>query len=87
MSEPQENKDKQKDFKIFVNTRPREVIDDEIAFAEVVKLAFGQPANSTIYTVTYSDGPKENPQGTMSAGDTVEVKNGMIFNVTATTQS
>ena len=38
-------------------------------------------------TVSYEDGPHVNPQGSLKEGETVKVKNGMIFNVTATDKS
>jgi hypothetical protein len=37
--------------------------------------------------VSYEDGPRKNPQGSLTEGQTVFVKNWMIFNVTATDKS
>ena len=56
---------------------------------EIVKLAFPTPPSGAniLYTVSYEDGPKANPQGSLKEGGTVEVKDGMIFNVTATDKS
>lgn len=55
---------------------------------EVVRLAFPNPNFETIaYTVTYSGGPKQNPNGSMTKGDSVSVTNKMNFNVTETNRS
>ena len=40
-----------------------------------------------IFTVTYTKGADHRPQGTLVEGQTVKVKDGMIFNVTATNRS
>ena len=74
-------------FNLIVNGRPKQFDADEITFAQVVGLAFDQINENTVYTVTYKRGPKENPEGTMSSGDKVAVKSGMVFNVTATDKS
>ena len=78
-----------REYKIIVNTRDKTVKGEDITYDHVVKLAFPEPppGGEIIYTVTYRDGPKENPEGTMVAGDTVEIKDGMIFNVTWTDRS
>jgi hypothetical protein len=40
-----------------------------------------------VYTVTYHNGPRANPEGTMLDGDKVKVKDGMVFNVQFTDKS
>lgn len=74
---------------IIVNGRPHRVHGREISFERVVALAFEAPpsGSNVVFTVTYRNGPPENPAGTMVAGQTVRIKNGMIFNVTATDKS
>jgi hypothetical protein len=79
--------DRDKDFKIIVNGRQRTVEGELISFEQVVRLAFPESKPNAVYTVTYSDGPKENREGCMSAGDKVHVKNNMVFNVTETDKS
>lgn len=56
---------------------------ENLTYEEVVKLAYGNYVNSdtVIYTVVYSNGPKENKKGTMVKGSSVVVRKGMIFNV------
>lgn len=76
-------------FKIIVNARPKEVTDDEQSFNQIVALAFNPVPSgpNIVFTVSYRKGPKENPEGTMAPGQTVEVKEGMVFDVTATDKS
>lgn len=76
-------------YKIIVNAALKEWKTNTISFEDLVKIAF--PENSGkpnfAYTVTYAFGPKENPEGSMSKGDIVFIKNQMKFYVTATNQS
>jgi len=78
-----------REYRIFVNTRPKEVSTPTLGFWEVVKLAFPQavPNTTTYYTITYKRGPKTNPEGSLVAGETVHIKDGMLFNVTPTDKS
>jgi hypothetical protein len=82
MSNPDEGK-----TTIIVNGRRKEVSADQLSFDQVVLLAFGEIKPNFAYTMTYKAGPKENPEGSMSSGDSVRIKNGMHFNVTATDKS
>ena len=61
----------------------------EISYEEVVKLAYGTlPTNpNTIYTVAYSNGPSSNIKGTLTKGRSVQVKEGMVFNVSKSDKS
>ena len=79
----------QRDFVIIVNGQKKTVTTKAVTFDEIVKLAFPtRPSGANIlYTVSYEDGPKVNPQGSLKEGGTVKVKDGMIFNVTATDKS
>lgn len=87
------NEDKEhrhtKEFTIIVNGRQKVVSQKELSFLEVVQLAFpgAVPNDTTVYTVTFKKGEGDKPEGTLVAGDTVKVKDGMIFNVTATDKS
>ena len=78
-----------REYHILVNTRPKEVAKPTLSFWEVVNLAFphAEPNPTTYYTVTYKRGPKVNPEGSLVAGETVHLKDGMLFNVTATDKS
>lgn len=83
------SKPKSKEFKIIVNAREKVWKEPIISFEQVVVLAYGSYDNNPNkgYTVTYSKGPKPNREGTMVKGAVVEVKNNMIFDVTATDKS
>jgi hypothetical protein len=77
-------------FDIIVNGRSRTWEAKEISFDEVVALAFESAPNSgdTVFSVTYRKGGNEHrPEGIMVEGDSVKVKSGTIFNVTATNRS
>jgi hypothetical protein len=71
---------------IIVNGRPKEVAKEDISFAEIVALAGFTPSPTTIFTITYRKG-EGNKEGTLVEGESVKVKDGMIFNVTATDKS
>lgn len=74
-------------FVIIVNGQPRTVTEREISFCRVVELAGHQCKGNTMHTVTYRRGPKANREGSMVPGDSVKVKDNMIFNVTSTDKS
>ncbi len=74
---------------IIVNSREHEWKEKKISYDQVVLLAFPNyvPKPNEVYTVTYKRGVTQKPEGSMVKGDTICVKNKMIFNVTATTKS
>jgi hypothetical protein len=74
---------------IVVNGEPHEFPKSDIAFVEVVALAFPNPPTgpNIEISVTYRRGRGEKPEGTLAPGGSVAVKDGMVFNVTATDKS
>lgn len=80
---------KAKQYEVIVNGRQKVVSADELTFDEVVALAFdpvpGGP--NWVFTITYRRGHGNKPDGTLQSGESVKVKEGMIFNVTATDKS
>lgn len=76
-----------KEFKIIVNGREKIFTDKKITFNQVVELAFGSVDPNTTYTVTYRKGEQPRHEGSLVSGESVPVKSGMIFNVTATNKS
>lgn len=74
---------------IFVDGSPHEVNKGTVTYAEVVTLAYADyPQHPEItYSVTYKKGPTPNPEGILSSGGHVVVKEGMVFNVSRTGQS
>jgi hypothetical protein len=93
MNNFQENKQKdqgsKKEFTIIVNARQKVVTQRELSFTEIVALAFDNPPNgeNIVFTVTYRRGEGHKPEGTLVDGETVKIKEGMIFDVTATNKS
>jgi hypothetical protein len=79
----------EKEFKIIVNARPKTVTKNRLSFDEVVALAFDDPpaGPNIMFTITYRNGPCSNPEGTLVEGQSVKIKDEMIFNVTATDKS
>lgn len=78
-----------KHFNIIVNGRKRDVAASSLGYDDVVNLAFdNQPprGENVVITVTYSKG-EHNSSGTLVSGQSVEIKSGMVFNVTATDRS
>lgn len=77
------------EYHILVNTRPKHVTNATLTFWAIILLAFPQAVQNTTtyYTVTYKRGPKPNPEGSMVNGDSVYLKDGMLFNVTSTDKS
>ena len=92
MSTPEEKKKdddkKDKPFHIVVNGQAKTWNKEKITFDEVVILAFGSidPNPNIVYTVTFKNGA-DRPRGTMVKGDILKIKNGTVFNATATDKS
>ena len=77
-----------KEFRIIVNAREKIVTEKVLTYEKVVNLAFPSPDfGMTMFTVTYRKGDDKKPEGTLVQGESVHIKNGMIFNVTATNKS
>lgn len=82
--------DKVKTVTIVVDGTPHEVPRKEnITYAEVVTLAYPDyPQHPEItYSVTYTRGHGNKPEGILSPGGSVKVKEGMSFSVNRTGQS
>lgn len=87
---PNAEEKKEKEFAIIVNGREKTVTERELTFTAIVALAFDNPptGENILFTITYRKGGNENrPEGTLVEGDSVKVKSGTIFNVTATDKS
>ncbi len=78
-----------KDVTIVVNGTQKTVQKEDFTFAEIVKLAFENPpyGENTLFSVTYRKGHGNKPEGILAEGESVKVKEGMIFDVTATDKS
>lgn len=78
-----------KEYAIVVNSRNKVWTEKLISYEQVVVLAFGEISKdkNVIYTVTFTKGANDRPNGTLVKGDSVNVKNEMKFNVTQTNRS
>lgn len=74
---------------IIVEGTPHTWTKNKIGYDEVVTLEVPDYAQhpEITYSVKYSNGPNNRPEGTLVKGDTVRVKDGMIFSVSETGQS
>lgn len=74
---------------IIVNAQSESVTTKTLTYDQVVALAYPTPptGENVVITVTYRRGQGNNPEGTLVAGETVKVKEGMVFNVRATDKS
>jgi hypothetical protein len=82
--------EKDKSVTIYVNATPHEWPKNErISYAEVVTLDVPDyPQHPEItYSVTYSHGHGDKPEGVLNIGESVKVKEGMRFRVSPTGQS
>jgi hypothetical protein len=87
MGMPGDNKEKR--VIIIVDGTPYPWIKEEISYAEVVTLEFPDyPQHPEInYSVKYKHGHNQKPEGTLSPGGSIKVKNDMRFYVSQTGQS
>lgn len=80
--------DEEEKLKIFVNQDQHEINTRKISYERVVDLYVGEGgAPSKEYLVKYSNGPSDNPSGTLAPEKQVEVKDGMRFRVSGTGES
>ncbi len=84
-----EETDKKKTVTIIIDGTPHEVEKGDMTYVEIVTLAdpeYPQHPDTT-YSVTYKRGHGNKPEGTLSPGGSVKIKDGMVFNVSRTGQS
>ena len=94
MNDIQESKHEEhedhKEFTIIVNGREKKVNKKELTYNEVVALAYDNnppTGENIIFVITYRRGQGNKPEGSLVQGETVKIKDGMIFNVTPTDKS
>ena len=94
MNSTEKEKDKDhgndKQVTVIVNAQPHTVTAKELSFSDVVNLAYDNSppqGENWVFTVTYRKGHSDKPEGTLVEGQSVKVKDGMVFNVTATDKS
>ncbi len=74
---------------IIVNARRKIIKVRRLTFEKLIALAFANPptGENICFTVTYRNGPRNRPEGSLVEGDRVRIKKGMVFNVTSTDKS
>lgn len=73
---------------IVINTRSYQWAEKKISYEQLVSLAYpGQQQPNTDITVRYTRGHDGHGGGTLTAGHSIEVKDGMVFDVIRTTRS
>lgn len=84
------NKEDVKTVTIIVNGQQKIVPkNEEITFDQIIRLAFDPvPTGDGVQiTVQYTRGQGNKPSGALVEGQSVKVKDGMVFDVTATNKS
>jgi hypothetical protein len=78
-----------KQVTIYINGTPKAVQKERLTFEEIVALSFDNPpaGDGVQFTVQYSRGHSGNSKGSMVEGQSVQVKEGMEFDVTSTHRS
>ncbi|MGN6299654.1 MAG: multiubiquitin domain-containing protein [Angustibacter sp.] len=74
---------------IIVNAREHTTTSKELTFDQIVALAFPNPptGENVLFTITYRRGHGDKPEGSLLAGQSVKVKDGEVFVVSATDKS
>ncbi len=72
---------------IIVEGTPHEWPKGEITYEEVVTLEVPDYSSNITYSVGYERGQGNKPEGTLSPGASVKIKEGMIFRVSETGKS
>lgn len=85
---PDEHFYSQNVFDILVNGEGHELLTRDVTYARIVELYIGDGgAPSNEYLVKFSQGPADNPSGTLAPGQKVRVKDGMRFRIAGTGES
>lgn len=74
---------------MIFNGRPKSIAKERLTFDDVIAYAFDNPpsGDGIQLTIQYTRGHNDKPNGTLLEGDSVMVKDGMEFDVTATNRS
>lgn len=81
---------KKHEITIIIDGKQHLWSEKEISYEQVVNLAYnGNPptGDQVQITVGYHRGHGDKPEGDLEPGQSVKVKNGMVFDVTATDRS
>jgi hypothetical protein len=89
MSSDKDKPNGHKDVTIYINGTAKTVKKERLSFEELVALAFDPvPSGDGVqFTIQYSRGHSDKPKGSLIEGQSVQVKEGMEFDVTSTNRS
>jgi hypothetical protein len=78
-----------KEITIIINGTAKVIEKERLTFEEVIALSFDNPptGDGVQFTVQFSRGHSDKPKGTLVEGQSVQVKEGMEFDVTSTNRS
>lgn len=84
----QDEAERKHEWKIYVNTKETEVSEKVLTFDKVVGLAQPLPSGPNYeYTIDYRKAAGKKEKGELLPGESVEIKDGTIFDVTPTDKS
>jgi hypothetical protein len=85
----QQSQKPDKQVTIYINGTPKVVQRERLTFEDIVALAFDNPptGDGSQCTVQYTRGHSSNSKGSLVEGHSVQVKEGMEFDVTPTNRS
>jgi uncharacterized protein YabE (DUF348 family) len=87
MNDTQTHAEAHKQVQIIVNGRQVTVTKGKLTFEEIVALDPTLPkGDNVVYTMTYRKG-EGNKEGSLNPSEEINIKNGMIFNVTPANKS
>jgi Multiubiquitin len=74
---------------IIINAREHTTTSKELRFDQIVALAFPNTPSgeNVLFTITYRRGHGDKPEGSLLAGESVKLKDGEVFVVSATDKS
>jgi len=78
---------KNESYTIIINGEENTVNLNEISFEELIKLSNLGESDITTFTITYRRGYGNKPEGSLVEGESVKIKDRMVFNVIATDKS
>lgn len=78
-----------KEVTVIFNGRTKTIAKERLTFDEVIAYAFDSPpsGDGVQFTIQYTRGHSDKPNGTLLEGQSVMVHDGMEFDVTATNRS
>lgn len=81
--------DQHRRITLVINARERTIIEKELTFEQLVALAFptAPTGENVLFTISFRRGHGNKPDGSLLAGETVQIKDGMVFVVSATDKS